>query len=299
MWKQPARIALFDSRSIRRTGGRAGARRRQPAEQPNPQAAEARPTARREAAPLPVPPPVPPLKLDPVLPTTPVRRGQQSPNVQMVDASLLPRDKEGIWVLDFAFKPVRLRTVEVPGRGRRQIHYLYYRVVNRTGKPRVFVPQFSLVTDTGKRYEDVVMPQAVQLIQAREDPTIPLLGAVNIMGMIPPSTKEGVDDAVFGVAIWEGVDPKADAFNVYVRGLSDGQHAGPRPRWRQADGQVQDVADRLHPPWRRTEPQRERDRAPRSPLRVDLLVSRGGLPRPDPSRGPGAQLGAVPVVGFA
>ena len=31
-----------------------------------------------------------------------------------------------------------------------------------------------------------------------------------------------LDDAVFGVAIWEGVDPKADAFKVHVRGLSDG-----------------------------------------------------------------------------
>jgi len=31
------------------------------------------------------------------------------------------------------------------------------------------------------------------------------------------------------VAIWEGVDPKADAFNIYVRGLSDGQVAVPAP----------------------------------------------------------------------
>lgn len=223
MWKQPARIALstlgVSALAVTWCSAQEAGQKPEPA----PAAAP----APAEAAPLPVPPPVPPLKLDPVLPTVPVRRGQQSPNVQMVDASLLPRDKEGIWVLDFAFKPVRLRTVEVPGRGRRQVHYLYYRVVNRTGKPRVFAPQFSLVTDTGKRYEDVVMPQAVKLIQAREDPTIPLLGAVDIMGTIPPSTKEAVDDAVFGVAIWEGVDPKADAFNVYVRGLSDGQNAVP------------------------------------------------------------------------
>src|SRR5262245_25232418 len=38
--------------------------------------------------------------------------------------------KPGIWVLDFAYKPVRVRTVEIPGKGRRQIYYLYYRVVN-------------------------------------------------------------------------------------------------------------------------------------------------------------------------
>jgi hypothetical protein len=42
------------------------------------------------------------------------------------------------------------------------------------------------------------------------------------MGMVPPSTKEGIDDAVYGVAVWEGVDPEADRFNNYDRGLSDG-----------------------------------------------------------------------------
>jgi len=171
---------------------------------------------------LPAPPPIKEVKLVPVLPTTPVRKGAASFNVQMVDASLLPRDKEGIWVLDFAFKPVRMRTLDLPGKGRRPIHYLYYRVVNHTGQPRMFVPQFTLITDTGQRLEDAVIPQAVPIIRAREDASIPLLGAVDIIGMISPSTKEGIDDAVFGVAVWDGVDPKADRFSIYVRGLSDG-----------------------------------------------------------------------------
>jgi hypothetical protein len=68
------------------------------------------------------PDPVPPFKLDRTLKTIPVPRDRALFNVQMVDASLLPRDKKGIWVLDFAFKPLRIRTVEVPGKGRRQIH---------------------------------------------------------------------------------------------------------------------------------------------------------------------------------
>ena len=55
--------------------------------------------------------------------------------------------QEGIWVLDFAFKPLRIRTVDIPGKGRRQVHYLYYRVVNRTGTPRMFVPQFIMVNE--------------------------------------------------------------------------------------------------------------------------------------------------------
>ncbi len=202
-------------------------------------AAFAQASARGQQVPeLPNPDPIPESKLGPVLPTQPIRRTAQGFlnqktnsrvfNERWIDASLLPRDKQGIWVLDFAFKPVRIITAEVDGK-RKQLHYLYYQVINRTGKPRMFVPQFSIVTDTGKRYEDTVLPKVVEQIQVREDPTIPLLGAVNIMGIVPPSTKQGIDDAVFGVAVWEDIDPHADKFSVYVRGLSDGyqQDTGP------------------------------------------------------------------------
>ncbi|MDB5349121.1 MAG: hypothetical protein JWN86_368 [Planctomycetota bacterium] len=170
----------------------------------------------------PGPDPIPAVALGPVLPTHPIARTAPGPSWIAADAAALPKDRKGIWILDFAFKPVRMIDVDLPGKGRRRVHYMYYRVVNRTGKPRMFVPQFTLVADSGKRYEDVVLPQAVKNIQAREDPTKELLGAVSIMGIIPPSTKEGVDDAVYGVAIWDDVDYKADSFKVFVRGLSDG-----------------------------------------------------------------------------
>jgi hypothetical protein len=177
---------------------------------------------------LPSPPKIPEVQLVPVLHTIPVPHDRPQFNVQMVNTALLPRDREGIWVLDFAFKPLRIQTVEVDNK-RRQIHYLYYRVVNRTGKPRMFVPQFIMVNEQGKKIEDGVVPQAISLIQAREDGTIPLLGAVNIMGIIPPSTKQNVDDAVYGVAVWENWDPKADRYSIYVRGLSDGYKETPNP----------------------------------------------------------------------
>jgi len=138
-------------------------------------------------------------------------------------ASARGSQREGIWVLDFAFKPVRVRTVEIQGKGRRQVYYLYYRVINHTGKPRMFVPEFNLVTDTGKLHRDVPLPESVPVVQSREDLSTTLLGGVDAVGMIPPSTKDGLDDAVFGVAFWV-VDAdlaKADSFKVYVRGLSD------------------------------------------------------------------------------
>lgn len=177
------------------------------------------------------PPPAPKLEsppkiedppLVPELRTIPVPHDRNVYNVQLVNAALIPRDKEGIWVLDLAFKPLRIKTVEIPGKGRKQVHYLYYKVTNRTGKPRIFVPEFIMVNEAGQKFHDNVIPQAVPLIQAREDATIPLLGAVNVMGMIPPSNKPDVDDAVFGVATWEKWDAKSDRFSIFVRGLSDG-----------------------------------------------------------------------------
>jgi hypothetical protein len=173
------------------------------------------------------PKPVPPFNLDRTLKTVPVPRDRPAFNYQMVDASLLPRDKQGIWVLDFKFKPLRIRTVDIPGKGRRQVHYLYYMVVNRTGKPRMLVPQFVMVNEKGQKIEDEVVPQAIPIIQRREEPTIPLLGAVDIIGTIPPSTKPNVDDAVVGVACWENWDPKSDRYSIYVRGLSDGYVEAP------------------------------------------------------------------------
>jgi hypothetical protein len=181
------------------------------------------------AQPLPGPPPIEEVVLVPDLRTIPVPRDRNVFNVELVNTALLPRDKDGIWVLDFAFKPLRIRTVEIPGKGRRQVHYLYYKVTNRTGKPRIFVPEFVMVNEQGTKFHDNVIPQAVPIIQAREDQAIPLLGAVNIMGNIPPSTKPGVDDSVFGVATWDKWDPHSDRFSIYVRGLSDGYKEVPSP----------------------------------------------------------------------
>ncbi len=195
-------------------------------EQPKPDATEQpQPAPGAQAAPaekLKGPDKIPDVVLVPDLRTIRVAHDRTVYNVQMVSAALLPRDKEGIWVLDFAFKTLRIKTVDIPGKGRRNVFYLYYKVSNRTGKPRIFVPEFVMVNEAGQKFEDNVIPQAVPLIQAREDATIPILGAVNVMGMIPPSTRPDVDEAVYGVATWDKWDLKADRFSIYVRGLSDG-----------------------------------------------------------------------------
>nr|WP_240907383.1 hypothetical protein [Paludisphaera rhizosphaerae] len=165
-------------------------------------------------------PDVPPPLRD--LPTIPWRHDRLTYNWTTISTTPLPKDREGIWVLDFAFKPLRIQTVEVPGKGRRVVHYLYYKVVNHTSSSRPFYPQFIMVNERGQRFEDAVIPEAIPVIQAREDQTIPVRGAVDIMGTVPASTKQGVDDAVVGVAVWDQWDATADRFSIYVRGLSDG-----------------------------------------------------------------------------
>lgn len=133
------------------------------------------------------------------------------------------RVQADIWTLsEFSFLPPRLINVDIPGRGRQLVWYMVYRVVNRTGEPRLFVPRFQLKTDTGKIYTDVVLPKAQFVIQATEDPLTPLANSVSVCGMIPPSQDEGVEQAVYGVATWVGVDPATDAFSIFVRGLSNG-----------------------------------------------------------------------------
>ena len=224
-WLAVGLLMVGGERSLVRGQGQGQGQAQDPAQVP--------PAAGAGQGAVPGPDPIPAFQLPP-LKTVPIRREAPGPNWIRADASPLPKDPEGIWVLEFSYKPVRLIEVEIPNKGRRKVFYLYYRVVNRTGETRRFVPQFTLVAhnrtpasnggkrlaDEGLRYEDVVLPLAAKKIQAKEDPTRDLSGAVTVMGDLPPSTKNGIDDAFYGVAIWDDVDFRADSFEVYVRGLS-------------------------------------------------------------------------------
>ena len=95
------------------------------------------------------PEPVPDEQLVPVLRTVPVRRDQprRSYNYQLINTALLPRDKEGIWVLDFAFKPLRIRDVESPRQRSATVHYLYY----KSGQPHRKTPHVRAPVHHGQR----------------------------------------------------------------------------------------------------------------------------------------------------
>ncbi len=166
---------------------------------------------------------------------------QYSFNEREVKSQRSQLDKADIWALDFRFKDPRLIKVNIPGRGTRICWYLWYQVINRTGEPRSFIPDFELVTlDPPAVYYDEILPSAEEAIRRVEDPTgyqdiknSVIIGRDKIPLSKPPD--EAFPRVVTGVAIWDGTsaDPKkrdpgakdlADAsrFSIFVRGLSNG-----------------------------------------------------------------------------
>jgi len=140
-------------------------------------------------------------------------------------------DKKG-WQLDFKFKNPRLVTVDVPGQGRKTFWYLWYDVVNNTGEPHTFVPDFELVIGD-KVHRDVVLPKIQEAIRRLEDPDrdFDVKNSVTIAAQpIPPLKRGAVKKAEAGVAIWVGVDPAPKCFTVFVSGLSSS--------WSRAAGQA-------------------------------------------------------------
>lgn len=156
-------------------------------------------------------------------------------------------DKGGkIWVLDFKFKDPRLIKVNIPGRGQRVCWYLWYQVINRTGEPRTFIPEFELSThDTNMVYKDQILPSAQEAISRIEDPTgyYNIKNSVTIAAeQIPPTLPNSAPKAITGVAIW--IDPnepgliedesskkskeklprlaESNRYSIFVSGLSNG-----------------------------------------------------------------------------
>jgi hypothetical protein len=163
-------------------------------------------------------------------------------NIQDADAGRNTK----LWVLDFKFKDPRLIKVNIPGRGQRVCWYLWYQVINHSGAPRTFIPDFELVThDTNMTYHDQIMPAVQEAIQKVEDPTgyYKIKNSVTISAEpIPISLSRDTPRAITGVAIW--VDPnepnptddegakkrkaslpklaESNRYSIFVAGLSNG-----------------------------------------------------------------------------
>jgi hypothetical protein len=157
-----------------------------------------------------------------------------------------------VWCLELAFKPLRMIEVDVPqpsGRMQRKlVWYLVYRVRN-TGagltaevkpdgsfvtaeegtEPIRFLPQFVLASQDrnaagqplGKAYLDRVIPAAMEPIRLREFSSGRLLNSVEVAKEELRVEAGRTQRGVWGVAMWEDVDPELDFISIYVGGLTN------------------------------------------------------------------------------
>jgi hypothetical protein len=172
---------------------------------------------------------------------TSASKGQTNNNEREVNSIPSQLDKVGIWAMDFRFKDPRIMKIRLPGRGERIVWYMWYQLINRSGKPQEVQPYFELVTlDNPGIYRDEILITAEEAIKKLEDPTgyQDIKNTVRISKVaIPPSkpANEAFPRAITGVAIWDAgpADPKklddkhkelgeTTRFSIFVRGLSIG-----------------------------------------------------------------------------
>jgi len=159
--------------------------------------------------------------------------------------------RRDIWCLEFAFKPVRMIRIELPvddpppenkpvRMENKLIWYMVYRVRNlgyhlkpdsaddgfttieKVNAPIRFFPAIVLESHGfDKAYLDQLIPVAQAAINRREDPNIRLFNSVEISKLNIEVSDERADRPVWGVSMWEGVDPRTDEFSIYVQGLTN------------------------------------------------------------------------------
>ena len=129
-----------------------------------------------------------------------------------------PSEAKITWELDISFDPPRPIRVQLPGTKTKQIFwYMLYTVTNRTGKDRLFVPDFNLYTDTGQLIRSGRKTPTSVFDAVKSLHNNPLLkNTANMAGKI----LQGEDNAKDSVAIWHDFDPKAGSFDIFAGGLS-------------------------------------------------------------------------------
>jgi len=138
--------------------------------------------------------------------------------VPAVSAAPRPKVVPTDWELKIVMKDPKPIQVSVPGETRKETYwYVLYTVTNRTGADRVFIPSFSLYTDTGQVLAagSGVSVSAFGAIQARHNNPL-LKNALSMTGKL----LQGADNAKDGVAIFRDIDGKSRAFDLFVGGIS-------------------------------------------------------------------------------
>lgn len=161
-------------------------------------------------------------------------------NVREVPPVANVEDRPGIQTLHFRFKNPRTITVDVPGRGKKVVWYLWYQVYNKPPEgaplePYNFQPDFELIPlgEGQKRmvFHDAPPLPAVQEAIRKQEGDRTLLNCVTIgENPIPPTPPDSAPRVVTAVAIWPDVEEKLPGltrFSIFVAGLSNGYSFAP------------------------------------------------------------------------
>lgn len=164
--------------------------------------------------------------------------------------------RRSIWGLEFTFKPFRMLEVDLPqasGKMQRKIlWYMVYRVrylgaevhfekqrealsdgdryvrfrnTKKDAEFRYFMPYFTLRSHTfGKEYLDRIIPAATDDIAAVEKVGAPILNSIEMANTKLMREDAETGKGVWGVVVWEDVDPRTNFFSLYIQGLTNAYH---------------------------------------------------------------------------
>jgi hypothetical protein len=164
--------------------------------------------------------------------------------------------RRSIWGLEFTFKPFRMIEVDLPQASgkmqRKTLWYMVYRVrylgaevhfekqreelsdgdryvrfrnTKKDAEFRYFMPYFTLRSHAfGKEYLDRIIPAATDDIEAVEKVGAPILNSIEMANTKLMREDAETGKGVWGVVVWEDVDPRTNFFSLYIQGLTNAYH---------------------------------------------------------------------------
>lgn len=126
------------------------------------------------------------------------------------------------WELDFKHSKPKVISVRLPGEDERQhFWYMTYTVSNETGEDQYFVPEFTLVTDSGEVLQGNrrVPPPVIKTIQNYEGNPL-LERPTELIGRL----LQGPDNARDGMVVWRMPEKNVRNVRIFIAGLSGEIH---------------------------------------------------------------------------
>ncbi|MFA9478001.1 hypothetical protein ACERK3_06780 [Phycisphaerales bacterium AB-hyl4] len=121
------------------------------------------------------------------------------------------------WALEFEYRTPQAISVEGVDGTPRWYWYMRYKVTNHSGDDRLFIPEITVATDTGKIIDTGANVPASVFHRIRERERDPLLESpVDVVGRL----LQGDDYARESVAIWPAPREPVNQFRIFVAGLS-------------------------------------------------------------------------------